>query len=254
VVKVTGNTALAGAPAKIDWNHNDIFTDTITGQDVNFDGKFDDPVLTGFNDWLSLNFRQLGARRNFAGFSVDVQASDVVGGGAQTLGGGAQTLGGGAQTLGGGSDLINAGAQSLGGGAQTLGGGAQTLGGGAQSLGGGLEIDFDDANKIVDPPVQLVGTPGTKKVVLTWKPPVFGQIQTYNVYRADVTKVQMSPTNPPVLLKTLTGNSLATTFTDTNVKTNGTYEYFVTAALGAKSGSNTGNQSGPSNFAIVTVK
>lgn len=254
VVKVTGNTVAAGIASAIDWNHDGDVLDTVVDQDANFDGKFDDADLTGFNDWLNLNLRQLGARRNFAGFSVDVQASDVIGGGSQTLGGGSQTLGGGSQTLGGGSDLINAGSQTLGGGSQTLGGGSQSLGGGSQSLGGGLEIDFDDANRIVDPPVQLVGTPGTKKVVLVWKAPVFGQIQTYNVYRADVTKVPMSPTNPPVLIKTLTGNTFATTYTDTNVKTNGSYNYFVTAQLGEKSGSNSGNQSGPSNVVKVTVK
>jgi hypothetical protein len=254
VVKVGGNTVLSGAPAAIDWNNNGIFTDTVKFEDVNFDGTNSDAFLTGVNDWTSLNLRQIGARRNFAGFSVDIQASDVVGGGAQTLGGGAQTLGGGAQTLGGGSDLINAGAQTLGGGAQTLGGGAQTLGGGAQTLGGGLEVDFDQANSVVDAPVGLTAKTGAKSIILNWHPPRFGQIETYYVWRVDITKLPMSPTNPPTRVKTLTGASFATTWTDTNVKTNATYEYFVTAALGSKSGSNSGNQSGPSNLVTITAK
>jgi hypothetical protein len=253
-VKVAGITVTNGVPAAVDWNNNSIFTNIVTNQDVNFDGDISDANLTGFNDWLSLNLRQLGARRNFAGFSVDIQASDVVGGGAQTLGGGAQSLGGGAQTLGGGSDLINAGAQSLGGGAQTLGGGAQSLGGGAQSLGGGLEVDFDDANTTVDAPAGLTATVGTKVVNLNWKPPVFGQIRTYYVWRADISKVPMSQTNPPVKIATLTGSTFGTKYSDMNVKTNATYEYFVTAALGAASGKNSGNQSGPSNLVIITVK
>jgi len=246
-VKVDGITVTNGSPAPINWNNNNLFTDTVTNQDVNFDGDISDSNLGGFNDWTSLNLRQIGARRNIAGFSVDIGSADI-------LGGGAQSLGGGAQSLGGGSDLINAGAQSLGGGAQSLGGGAQSLGGGAQSLGGGLEVDFDAANQIVDAPVGLVATVGTKSVNLTWKPPAFGQIRTYNVWRADISKVPMSSTNPPQKLATLTGTTFATKYTDTAVKTNATYEYFITGALGNASSLNNGNQSGPSNLVIITVK
>jgi hypothetical protein len=64
----------------------------------------------------------------------------------------------------------------------------------------------------------------------------------------------MSPTNPPKKLATLTGATFATNYTDTAVKTNATYEYFITGALGNVSGPNTGNQSGPSNLVIITVK
>ncbi len=254
VVKLDAATVASGAVAKIDWNHDGDTLDTVANQDVNFDGDPKDAHLAGANDWTSLNLRQIGARRNFAGFSVDIQSTDILGGGAQTLGGGAQSLGGGAQTLGGGSDLINAGAQSLGGGAQTLGGGAQTLGGGAQSLGGGLEVDFDAANRTVDPPVRFVAVPGKKRVDLSWYPPTFGQIRAYNVWRAEVTKVPMSLNNPPVVIQKLTGATFGLSYTDFNVKTNSTYTYFITAELGSDSGSNSGNQSGPSNLQTVTVK
>jgi hypothetical protein len=151
--------------------------------------------------------------------------------------------------LGGGSDV-------LGGGSDVLGGGSDVLGGGSDVLGGGVELNFEIANATVDAPTDLVGTPGFKNVVLNWNAPGFGLIRAFYVWRADVTKNPMSATNPPKNIGTLkaTSGTPPTTFTDTNVKTNATYRYFVTAALGAESGVNSGNQSGPSNFADVLVK
>jgi hypothetical protein len=62
----------------------------------------------------------------------------------------------------------------------------------------------------------------------------------------------MSPTNLPVQIGKVTGTPPATTFTDTAVKNHQTYEYFITGALGADSGVNSGNQSGGSNTVIIT--
>jgi len=92
--------------------------------------------------------------------------------------------------------------------------------------------------------------------VLNWSPPNFGQIRTYSIWRTDISKVPPSPTNPPLNIGsvTATGKQPARTFTDKNVKTNATYRYFVTAALGADSGANNGNQSGPSNTVDILVK
>jgi hypothetical protein len=64
----------------------------------------------------------------------------------------------------------------------------------------------------------------------------------------------MSSTNPPVNIGGISGTPPATTFTDSAVKNNTTYLYFVTAALGADSGPNNGNQSGASVAVIVPVK
>ena len=150
-----------------------------------------------------------------------------------------------------------------------LGGGDVSLdtgGGGDVSLdsgGGGTEQDVDVANSTVDPPVALTCTncvvsagsllEGNHSVTLRWSAPGFGRIRTYYIWRADVTSAPMSKTNPPVNIGKVSGTPPVTTFTDNGVKNKTTYRYFVTAALGADSGKNNGNQSGPSNQLPVTV-
>jgi hypothetical protein len=242
MVRIEAPTVAAGQVAALDWNNNGVLTDVVSNQDVNFNGVTNDTGFAGFNDWAAIDLQQSGARRNVAGFSVDVSGSDVLGGGSDVLGGGSDVLGGGSDLLGGGSDV--------------LGGGSDLLGGGSDVLGGGVELNFEIANATVDAPTNLTGTPAVKSVVLNWSAPGFGLIRAYYVWRADITKHPMSATNPPKNIGTLkaTGAPPSTTFTDANVKTNATYRYFVTAALGADSGVNSGNQSGPSNFADVLVK
>jgi len=281
-------------PIGVNWNNQGAATDTVS-QDISFDGFLDSPLGAPLpnplpspapdmdNDWLHMNFLQLGARRNIGGYSASVNSSDlaltdqgsqILGGGSQILGGGSQILGGGSQILGGGSDLVNSGSQILGGGSQILGGGSQILGGGSQILGGGsqilgggVELDFQTANTVVDPPVNLfVTSPAKKTAYLTWLPPGFGQIRAYYVWRVDVSKNDIGPNNLPVVVMTIGSltsgtppprcSTDATIFcwTDTGVKTNYTYKYFVTAALGSDSGPNAGNQSGPSNIFQIVIK
>jgi hypothetical protein len=267
----------------VDWNQSGLplVSSPTVSQDINYNGFADknnvqytdifghpqtiDLSMRGYNDWSNLVLTQIGARPNAAGYSTDISGSQILGGGSQILGGGSQILGGGSQILGGGSEIIaggsqilGGGSQILGGGSQILGGGSQILGGGSQILGGGAELDFDKANSVVDPPTGLSPTPVTKGVKLDWSAPTFGLIRTYYVFRTDITKAPMSPSNLPVLVQKLSSTCSttlattctlpATTWTDTTIKNSGVYVYFVTAALGTDSGPNAGNESGPSNM------
>jgi hypothetical protein len=249
---VTTNLAGVLVPAAIDWNNDGVIG--LASQDINFDGYLDQISppnsygLTGFNDWNNLYLQQIGSRRNSGGFSADIGTADISGGGLKLLGGGLKLLGGG-------SDLINGGSQLMGSGLKLLGGGLKLLGGGLKLLGGGLEIDFDSANTVVDAPVGVTASLVPKSSVkLQWFAPSFGQIRAYYVWRANVTKYPMSASNPPVPITTTPLSGTTLSYVDSTVKTNQIYEYYVTAALGADSGSNAGNQSGPSNFVFITVK
>ena len=250
-VRVDSGTALAGNPpvaSPVNWDNiiPPTYT-TVLDQDINFDGINNDTEFDGFSDWDNLHFQQIGSRRNIFGFSADLSASDIGGPGGRIVGGGGRIVGGGA-------DLINGGSQLLGSGGRIVGGGGRIVGGGLNLLGGSLEVDFNAANAEVDPPVNLnAAQSGKSSVTLTWQPPDFGQIRSYSVWRAVITKYPMSATNPPTFIAAVSAKLGLNSYTDTSVKPNQTYEYYVIAALGADSGSNAGNQSGPSNFATVTV-
>ncbi|HEY4045719.1 MAG TPA: hypothetical protein VGM27_02540, partial [Acidobacteriaceae bacterium] len=237
MVRVDGTTY----SSPIDWNHDGtIEIGTISPQDVNFNGVIGDPAFQGFNDWQRVNLTQIGARRNVGGYSGDVSGADIFGGGADIFGGGADIFGGGADIFGGGADIF---------------------GGGADVFGGGAEVDFTLANSTVDPPAGLTCTncvlsSGTfvesnKSVSLAWTPPGFGQIRTYYVWRA----VGNFPTQSSIIaninsfsnIGTVKGSPPVASFTDSSVKKNTTYTYFVTDA-------NLQNvQSGPSAPVTVTV-
>jgi hypothetical protein len=226
-------------PGAIDWN-NDNTTESNLSQDINFNGNAD-PPFTGFNDWANLDLRQIGARRGVFGFSEDVWGTLDDGSSGTLDDGSSGTLDDGSSgTLDDGS--------------------SGTLDDGSS----GLESDFDRANSTVDSPFNLicpdcVSMSGSllennKSVKLSWTPPDFGRIRTYLIWRANTTNGPISPTNLPVNIAKVTGAPPPTTFTDTTVKNGNTYTYFVTAALGADSGRNSGNQSGPSNMITLGVK
>jgi hypothetical protein len=247
MVRLEAPTVINGQLAAIDWNNNGTLTDIVHSQDINFNGSTGNTNMLGFNDWAAADLRHIGGRRNAAGFSVGTASSDVLDGGTKILGGGVAILGGGADVVSGGADIYSEGTK-------ILGGGTKILGGGTKILGGGTELTFDDANATVEAPANLTATVGTKQIVLNWSPPSFGRIRTYYVWRAEITKVPMSATNPPINIGRITGTPPVRTFTDTGVKTNSLYLYFVTGALGADSGVNAGNQSGASNFVTVVAK
>jgi hypothetical protein len=233
------------APVAIDWNANGSSTDSAVKQDLNFNGVLDATTFyAGANDWNVLDLRQIGARLNASGFSTDVAGIDLAGGGGIDLGGG-----GGIDLAGGGGiDLAGGGGIDLGG-----GGGIDLAGGGGIDLagGGGEEVNFDLANSTVDSPLNVAVALSGHNVNVTWSPPGFGRIRTYYIWRAIG---PISPANLPTNIGKVTGSPPNTSFLDTTVKNNVTYTYFVTAALGADSGINNGNQSGASNMPVITVK
>ena len=239
----------------IDWNNNFIVPDQIepvSWQDVNFNGSTSnspDTPFQGFNDWLNVNLLQIGSRENALGFSGGTGA----GARPQAIGGGtlAQAIGGGAlsQAIGGGAN-----AQAIGGGAlsQAVGGGALS-----QAVGGGTEQDEDVACSTADPPTGLTAAPvptNTHQVLLNWNSAGQCQIRRYDVWRA-----VGSFTTPAsvaanfALFTNLTVNGIngkppTPTFTDTTVKNNVTYTYFVTDK------NKQGAQSGASAPATIFVK
>jgi len=202
IVRVDGTTF----SAPIDWNNNLIVPDPtqpVVWQDVNFNGTTalsPDSPLKGFNDSQAIDLAQIGARGGAFGYSGG-------GGGFLTQGGG------GFLTQGGGGFLTQGG-------------------GGFLTQGGGVEQDSDMANSTADPPTDLSPVQSGHNVVLNWTAPDFGQVRRYDIWRA----VGSFPTPILVgqnkalftLIKTLNGAPPSTTFTDTNVKNNTTYTYFVT--------------------------
>ncbi len=242
------------APGAIDWNNNGIIDPVppTFALDINFNGKFDDgstldlPPLQGFNDWFNIDMRQIGARGGVLGFSADAGDNPADFGGDNPA-----DFGGDNAAEFGGDNPADFGGDN------------------PADFGGDVpETDFDLANSTVDPPIALTCTNCVKSSVpwvekgksvpLAWTPPGFGQIRTYYIWRANITNAPMSATNKPVNIDKVTGTpstpAPTPAFTDGTVKNNNTYLYFVTAALGAASGKNSGNQSRPSNKVSVAVK
>jgi hypothetical protein len=91
-----------------------------------------------------------------------------------------------------------------------------------------------------------------KSVPLTWTGPGFGQVRNYTVWRATgsfATAGQiLSNLGAFSVLTTLSGTPPMPSYTDTNVKTNTTYTYFVT------DGNKQAAKSGASNSLVVAVK
>jgi hypothetical protein len=200
-------TALPGASASasIDWNHNLVFDGSmLVPQDVNFSGSSSDTVLPGFNDWVNLDLRQIGARADAFGFSGN--AGNRFGGGGNRFGGGGNRVGGGGNRFGGGGNRFG---------------------------GGGTEQDTDTANSTADAPTVQKPVMSGHSVQLKWTAPEFGQIRSYNVYRAvgSFTTIAgvyanraafINLTNPAI-----TGQPPSPAFLDSTVKNNTTYTYFV---------------------------
>ena len=228
----------AGAGAPLDWNNNGQ-VDGAAGQDIDFNGPVTDQAFLDYNEWMNIvDLTQIGARKGVFGFSSGVWGTlDVGAGGTLEVGaGGTLDVGaGGTLDVGAGGTLDN--------------GAGGTLDVGA----GGQESNFDEANTTVDPPGSLTFTTTKKSVILNWSAPGFGQIRTYFIWRAVVISgVPVSPNSYVNIGSVSAANGPAPkTFTDTNVKHNTTYKYFVTAALASPSKGVPGNQSGASNFVTV---
>jgi hypothetical protein len=179
--------------------------------DVNFDGTINtNTSLRGYNDWSSLDLRQIGAT-----------GSDVLGGGGKGIVGG------------GGKGIVGGGGKGVVG-----GGGKGIVGGGGKGIvgGGGLgEFDLKTANSYVRSPRNLtaLSIASPRSIQLNWKAPTFGKINSYNIYKA------ANGIPVPPAFANVSGNTL--TYPDTNVACGPTYTYFVTALLAD------GRESVPSN-------
>jgi hypothetical protein len=188
---------------------NPITPPWVNDSDANFDGNIS-PILRGYNDWANLDLRQLGAT-----------GSDISGAGRLT--GGAGRLTGGAGRLTGGTGRLTGGAGRLTGGA-----------------GVASDLTFETANSSVRPPRFLTATLTAlpRYIQMNWSAPTFGQISSYNIYRA------ANGTPVPPAIANVPGNTL--TYTDKNVTCGPTYTYFVTALL------SDGRESVPSNSVSQT--
>jgi hypothetical protein len=248
-VRVDGAVAPGGTfSAPLDWNNDLIVPDAVKppGIDLNYNGSTSDAAFSGFDDWQAINLQQIGARENAFGYS----------------GGGVKFAGGGVKFAGGGVD-------NDGGGVKFAGGGVKFAGGGVKFAGGGIDQNEDTATSTADPPNGLtcqvainqvpacVASSGImketgKSVPLTWTAPGFGQVRNYTIWRATgsfgTSGQILSNLGAFSVLKTLTGAPPALSYTDTNLKNNTTYTYFVT------DGNKQAAQSGASNPLVVAVK
>ena len=173
----------------------------VNGSDVNFDATIN-TTLRGYNDWANLDLRQFGA-----------SGADMFGSGI--------------------------GRTSPGIGRTSPGIGRTSPGIGRTSPGRG-DLDFAAANSSVRPPrfVMATLTAPPRYIQLNWTAPTFGQISSYNIYRAT------NGTPAPPAIASVPGNAL--TYTDKNVTCGPTYTYFVTALL------SDGRESVPSTSVSLT--
>ena len=195
---------------RVEGTANPITPAWVNGSDINFDGTIN-ASLRGYDDWANLDLRQIGAT-----------GGDIAGGGTGFRIGGGTTF-----RVGGGTGFRVGGGTTF-----RIGGGTGFRVGGG--IGNG-EITLTTANSYVRPPRSLTATltPPPRYIQLNWTAPTFGQIISYNIYRAT------NGTPAPPAIANVAGNSL--TYTDKNVTCGPTYTYFVTALLAD------GRESVPSN-------
>jgi 6-phosphogluconolactonase len=190
--------------------------------DINFNGTIDNAGFRGYNDWLNVDLRQIGAS------GPDLGGSGRAGGGPGRAGGGPGRAGGGPGRAGGGP--------------------------GRAGGGPGKEIDFATANDVTRPPRNLMASEeaSPRFIDLSWTAPIFGQIGAYRIYRS------AGGGAPFALIATVPGSQ--TTFRDgvtTPPPCNTTgYQYFVTAVLAGTfaafpPGPTEGQESEPSNTVSV---
>jgi hypothetical protein len=235
LVRVDGSPIFA---PMIDWNNDLVvpnLSEPVAWQDVNFNGSTsgspDPPAspafnnMQGFNDWVNLDLRQIGARASAFGSS-----------GNRFTGGGNRFTGGGNRFTGGGNRFT---------------------GGGNRFTGGGSEQDSDLANATADSPLNLNAKMSGHFVLLSWGAPDFGQFRVYTVWRATGAFASLSAAVAAKAALTNIGSIGKLTdpappsplqLLDGTVKNNTFYTYFVT-------GTNTqGVQSAPSATTFIRVK
>lgn len=233
MIRVDG-TSLAATP--LDWNADGTTTDAGLNQDINFDGAISQ--FSGFNDWLNVDLRQVGARRSQAATSADVQpgqdSGDVLGIANGDLGIANGDLGIANGDLG----IANG----------DLGIANGDLGIANGDL--GSELDVVAAKALGNAPNALAAAVVGTNIDLIWTPPNVGSVSQYQVWRATCPKnsnantCALSPNDLPARIGFYTpGGPLCNVnfnFCDSTAKNNTLYLYFVTATV-------EGKQSGASN-------
>ncbi|HEV2102811.1 MAG TPA: hypothetical protein VGR58_08525 [Candidatus Acidoferrum sp.] len=196
---------LEGPASSITWSAN---------QDINFDGLIE-ASLDGYDDWASLDLRQIGATGNDFWASGGVLSSKTGGGVLSS-----KTGGGVLSSKTGGGVLSS----------KTGGGVLSSKTGG----GVGSEINTQTANSVVRPSKITSGPVLTASnfVQFSFTAPTFGQnqIASFNVYRSANNAAPALIANVPVPAGTTL--PLPTfTFTDQKVSCGAVYTYFVTTVL-----------------------
>ncbi|HET7109152.1 MAG TPA: PxKF domain-containing protein [Candidatus Acidoferrum sp.] len=210
---------LEGPASSISWSAK---------QDINFDGQIE-ASLDGFNDWASLDLRQIGATGNDFWAAGGVLSSKTGGGVLSS-----KTGGGVLSSKTGGGVLSS----------KTGGGVLSSKTGG----GVGSEINTQIANSVVRPPKITSGPSLTAAnfIQFQFTAPGFGQSQiaSFNVYRIVNTAAPVLYANVPVAAGTAL--PLPTfTYTDQKVSCGASYSYFVTTLLTDGRGSVPSNTAGP---------
>ena len=247
----------SATPDALDWNGDGtIATAALAPLDINFDGMLDsfDP---GSNDFATMDLRQVGGRRSIGSQSMSQSVVDPVTGLAP------------ATPIGGGLSL-DARPEDLGYGDLGYG----DLGIPADEPLGSGDLDLETAGTLASNPTALTATvvksgkgdDGSRKqrrhddddddcsklsVLLTWQAPNVSGAIGYQVYRVAGAGVTPDNLAKKVLVANLRTGQF-TSATDTGIKKRGTYTYFVVATVKAPGGAGT-VQSGPSNFATVTL-
>ena len=230
MIRVESGT-LVGKP--VDWDQ-DGQSDSGFAQDLDFDGKSNEPAFTGFNDWTHIDLKQIGGRRNVIKLSLGILKQDLAAGDS----------GLGDSGLGD-SGLGDSGLGDSGLGDSGLGANAGDSGLGDSGLGDsglGIELDYETASD-GSAPNSLTATAGKQSITLNWNASNVTTAVKYSIYRAIDA---ISPTNLPTLIGTVVGAPPLTTFVDNDVKNNVTYSYVVVMT------DSKATQSGPSN--AVTIK
>jgi hypothetical protein len=206
-------------PLNNDWSVNIQWLGGLTGSvsNVNLDAVFRgtqtfSTALKGFDDWSSLKLNQIGAGHNKVSFAA---GADSAADGADSAADGADSAAEGADSAADGADSAADGADSAADGADSAADGADSAADGADSAADAQELDFHTArvsgrSTAAKFTACVLGGTGTTactgswidnagvthttqptsrdkeylQVYTTWKPPTFGRVLKYLLYRS----------------------------------------------------------------------
>jgi hypothetical protein len=214
----------------VDWNGNLVIDGgTFTGgQDVNNNGgpdtnvvpnKLTDGPFSGFNDWAAIDLRQIGSRRNIASqggpLSLDQGQGDN---GQGDNGQGDNGQGDNGQGDNGQGDN----------GQGDNGQGDNGQGDNGAPVG---DVDLDIARSQGNAPIQLPLALGKNSIIVKWTAPHVDSKMVINYFVYRVTGSAVTPATLPTKVLVMSNPVSGSTFTltDTTVKNNTTYTYWVQA-------------------------